>query len=117
VVGAASRTLATDAMATGTSTSTSDSAANHKEEARLRRVSALYDEVINRTIESLRIDAQADGLDDSVLVELKRVRKYATAPPPPHTCAGASVSLSLPRQSLLCCARASHEFPLESIFC
>jgi hypothetical protein len=112
VVGAASRTLATDAMATGTSTSTSDSAANHKEEARLRRVSALYDEVINRTIESLRIDAQADGLDDSVLVELKRVRKYATAPPPhTHVCGRVCLSVSSAAESFVLRARLSRVSP------
>ena len=43
-------------------------------DARTRRVATLYDEVINRTIESLRADVRAEGLDESVLEELKRVR-------------------------------------------
>ena len=47
-------------------------------DARTRRVASLYDEVINRTIESLRADVRAEGLDESVLEELKRVRTIKT---------------------------------------
>jgi hypothetical protein len=43
-------------------------------DARQRRVAALYDEVIERVIESLRADVQTDGLEPSVLDELKQVR-------------------------------------------
>ena len=48
-------------------------------DARTRRVASLYDEVINRTIESLRADVRAEGLDESVLEELKRVRAIKNA--------------------------------------
>ena len=42
------------------------------EAARARRVASLYDEVITRVIERLRVDVQNDGLDEEVLVELRR---------------------------------------------
>ena len=46
---------------------------------RASRVSGLYDEVIERVIDSMKADVAEDGLDPSVLVELKRVRAYAVA--------------------------------------
>lgn len=42
------------------------------EVARARNVAALYDEVISRVIERLRVDVRNDGLDEEVLVDLRR---------------------------------------------
>lgn len=41
--------------------------------ARSGRVRTLYDDVIARVIDGLREDAQADGIDDILLAQLKQV--------------------------------------------
>lgn len=48
---------------------------------RVRRVQGLYEEVIARVIEGLRRDVRAEGLDESVLEELKQVGCNRS---PPH---------------------------------
>ena len=41
-------------------------------DARLQRVAALYKDIMDRVVEGIRPDVRADGLDESVLVELRR---------------------------------------------
>ena len=43
-------------------------------DSRLQRVGALYDQIIDRVIDGLRADVHADGLDPSVLDDLRKVR-------------------------------------------
>ena len=43
------------------------------EDARVHRVKALFDDIIERVLTALQADVEAEDLDPSVLVELKRV--------------------------------------------
>ena len=73
---------------------------------RAQRVKALFDDVIANVIESLKDDAQLDGLDERVLMQLKEVTRTRTRP---HT-RRARARSSCAR--VLRCARAALTRPL-----
>jgi len=43
---------------------------------RAQRVCGLYDQIIERVLESMKAHVAEEGLDESVLIQLKRVRAH-----------------------------------------